>query len=174
MVLLSFQTRSVNFHNYSGPWVLYLPCRLLGDRNLSLKPTVSLVTRLGPDWTSKHTAWPSIHIECAHSGAIHVVPKADTGASGAWIIRTDQSSLLSWSSGTGGLSVKVMSYGKSKINYVSLFQDCRYEIFFKIIKFTQKFKWNLFTTLEYTLKIYFYWNCMKIRVFLKSPSIHQV
>lgn len=86
---------------------------------MSLEPTVSLVTRFGPDWTSKHTARPSIHIERAHGGAIHVVPEADTGASGAWIIGTDQSRLLSWSSGSGGLSVKVMSYRKLKI-YPSL------------------------------------------------------
>lgn len=48
-----------------------------------------------------------------------MVPEADTGTSGPWIIGTDQSRLLSWSSGSGGLSVKVMSYEKLKI-YPSL------------------------------------------------------
>lgn len=55
-----------------------------------------------------------------------MVPEADTGASGACIIGTDQSRLLSWSSGSGGLSVKVMSCVKLEdlSQFVPLFHDC--------------------------------------------------
>ena len=64
------------------------------DSELSLDPAVALVARHVEDGVGDLAALSQVHVETAHSAAVHVVPEAQTGAGSGWLRGTDQLGLL--------------------------------------------------------------------------------
>ena len=107
--VLLFQT-CVSLHSE----ITYLKLCLTWDRNLTNRPTVSLVTSLSPNWqTQDITLLLQIQIQFSNRCSIHVVPELEALTSCpcvAWILRQHQASLSICLDSTWCLNKYILSY----------------------------------------------------------------
>lgn len=86
----------------------YIVLQITGDCHLSRVPCVGLIARHGPDCLVA-TGGDHVHVECADSTAIHVVPEVKALGSGGRELCALESSHVPWDSGSTGLDEGIVT-----------------------------------------------------------------